>query len=406
MIRLAVLFRRLGPYHLARLRATASLFDLTAIEYSNVDSTYNWEVIPGATGFRRTTLFSNDDFHHHSRSALMGTIGEALSRTRSEVVAIPGWGDRCSRATLLWCIRNRIPVVMMSDSLQWLGQRRWWKELIKRHLLSSVSAGLAAGIQHRAYLEGLGLPGNSIFLGFDVVDNDYFIGEARKVRDAADEFRMRHQLPRHYFLASSRFVPQKNLDGLLKAYAEYRRLCTIHDPQPANQQPWDLVLLGDGPLRSSIFNLRAALGLADCVHLPGFKQYGELPVYYALASAFIMPSLSETWSLSVNEAMACGLPVIVSTRCGCASELVVEARNGCVIDPKDLSEFARVMVSISRLPNESLRLMGQASSDIIANWGTDRFSSSMKSAAETALRFGPRSGTLAGRWLLNLLVGR
>ena len=227
----------------------------------------------------------------------------------------------------------------------------------------------------------------------------------------------RHQLPCHYFLASSRFVPKKNLDGLLKAYSRYRQLAAATDNGQQDNKttgptvvsgpvvPWSLVILGDGPLRSSIIHLRSSLGLDDHVHLTGFKQYAELPVYYALASAFIMPSLSETWSLAVNEAMACGLPVVVSSRCGCAGELVQEGVNGFIFDPYNINQLASLMLKISTF-DFPLSAFGNASLAIISNWGTDRFSSSMKSAADTALRVGPCPGTLVGRWLLNLLVGR
>ncbi len=87
---------------------------------------------------------------------------------------------------------------------------------------------------------------------------------------------------------------------------------------PPNPEMWDLVLLGDGPLKPTLLKLISSLGLESCVHLPGFKQYDELPVYLGLAETFIHASTTEQWGLVVNEAMASGLPVLVSNRCGCA----------------------------------------------------------------------------------------
>src|SRR5207244_4064698 len=102
----------------------------------------------------------------------------------------------------------------------------------------------------------------------------------------------------------------KNLPRLLEAFAGYRRL--------AGDAAWELVLLGDGPLRPELVALLKDLELDGHVLLPGFKQYDELPAYYGLAGAFIHASTTEQWGLVVNEAMASGLPVLVSDRCGCA----------------------------------------------------------------------------------------
>jgi glycosyltransferase involved in cell wall biosynthesis len=362
-------------------------------------------MIQGDLGFRRRTLFSEDDFHRHSTSKILSVVGDALSQAQPEAVAIAGWSERCSLAALHWCNKNRVPAIVMSDSPEWIVKRRWWKEAVKRQLLRSVSAGLAAGNAHRTYLVGLGLQRDRIFLGFDIVDNEYFAREAENVRNNAADFRRRLQLPHHYFLASSRFVPKKNIEGLLTAYATYRRLSSPRKPALAEQEPWDLVLLGDGPLKPLVDQTILDLGLRDYVHTPGFIQYGRLPAYYALAGAFVMPSLSETWGLTVNEAMACGLPVVVSTRCGCATELVVQGKNGYIMEPWKLGDFARILADLSRLSETDLLQMGRESVGIIAKWGPDLFASSLQSAAATAVIVGPRDGSLARNCLLRLLIG-
>src|SRR5436305_609696 len=82
--------------------------------------------------------------------------------------------------------------------------------------------------------------------------------------------------------APARFIEEKNLSTLIEAYAKYRRRSEI-----AAKVPWDLVLLGDGPLRETLSSQVSTLNLNEHVHLPGFEPYDELPVYYALASAFV-----------------------------------------------------------------------------------------------------------------------
>jgi glycosyltransferase involved in cell wall biosynthesis len=146
--------------------------------------------------------------------------------------------------------------------------------------------------------------------------------------------------------------------------------------------------------------------LQDYVVMPGFKQYSELPIYYGLAKAFVHASTTEQWGLVVNEAMASGLPVLVSSRCGCATDLVTEDVNGFLFDPYDVHGLARRMVDICRLTDAQRSAMGRESKRIIAQWGPERFASGFRAAAEKALEVGPKSGGLIERILRGTLALR
>jgi glycosyltransferase involved in cell wall biosynthesis len=165
------------------------------------------------------------------------------------------------------------------------------------------------------------------------------------------------------------------------------------------------VLLGDGPLKSDLCRLVSDLGLNACVHLPGFKQYHELPVYYGLASAFVHASTTEQWGLVVNEAMASGLPVLVSNRCGCAQDLVKDGTNGFTFDPCNVEQMAELMARTSGLGSR-LSEFGAASARIISQWGPERFASGLKSAVESAMGVGPKRAGIVDRFLLRALFDR
>ena len=140
---------------------------------------------------------------------------------------------------------------------------------------------------------------------------------------------------------------------------------------------------GDGGLCPALESRISALGLATSVLLPGFKQYPDLPAYYGLAGAFIHPSRTEPWGLVVNEAMASGLPVLVSNRCGCARELVSHGDNGFQFDPTDVAAAAGYMMQIAHDHQQRLAAMGQASRNRIGQWGPDRFARGLRDAAES-----------------------
>ena len=166
-----------------------------------------------------------------------------------------------------------------------------------------------------------------------------------------------------------------------------------------------MVLVGDGPLRETLNTQLSTLNLHDHVQMPGFKQYGELPAYYGLASAFIHASTTEQWGLVVNEAMATGLPVLVSDRCGCATDLVKEGVNGFTFDPYNIEQLAQLMVRISAF-NFQLSASGNASREIISHWGVDRFASGLKTAVETVIGAGRVKPTLFQRVLLKALLAK
>jgi len=401
-VKIAVIFHRFGPYHFARLRAAGRLLQIVGIESSGVDETYAWDVVAGADSFQRMTLFDRADAQKLPAGEVVSRIRSALDTVHPAAVVIPGWADSAALGALRWCVQNHVPAIIMSESTAWDDSRVWWKESVKRSIVGLCSTALVGGTPHADYIAGLGMPRERIFLGYDAVDNGYFAERAAEVRGQRSEVRKKHGLPERYFLASARFIEKKNLFRLIEAYASYRKLSSISSLPSTNFAPWDLVLLGDGPLRADLCRLVSDLSLQRSVHMPGFKQYDELPVYYGLADAFVHASTTEQWGLVVNEAMASGLPVLVSNRCGCAPDLVQEGRNGFTFDPYNIEQLAGLMRKISSF-KFPLSIFGNASREIIANCGPDRFGQGLQAAVEKALQE-QRSRTIsvnrAMLWLL------
>ena len=184
-------------------------------------------------------------------------------------------------------------------------------------------------------------------------------------------------------------------------------------------------MLGDGELKAQLLAHCQKLGLhaiesapwevsssskiqnpkSKIVYFPGFRQIGELPRFYAHAGAFVHASTTEQWGLVVNEAMACGLPVIVSNRVGCAQDLVQEGVNGFTFDPYNVEPLAGLMRKVSAT-DFPLSAFGDASRTIIADWGPERFASGLKQAVDCALKVGPKRASLLQRLILRALLWR
>ena len=392
-MKILILFERFGPYHHARLRALGKVADTLALEISAIDDTYAWEKVERTEGFRKITLLDQPRTGQ-SHSALFRDIQVKIEEFQPDVIAVPGWSVAWSLFTIRQALRRDIPVVMMSESQKIDFQRFVFAEKLKRRVVKLCDAGLAGGTPHKEYLKDLGIPEDSLFTPYDVVDNHYFRAESARARKKAGALRKKLRLPQKYFLSSFRFIEKKNPIRLLKAFARYRK---------EKPKGWKLVLLGDGPLRRPIEKEIETLGLEGDVALPGFKQYGELPSYYALASAFILPSTTEQWGLVVNEAMACGLPVLVSERCGCAMDLVGNGENGFVFNPFNEEELAGLMLKMSQGSIDLVR-MGRQSLERIKDWAPQNFAASLKKACEKAVENHRRPKSLATRTLASVSV--
>src|SRR6266540_3737219 len=374
---IAVVFHHIGPYHHARLNAAASRLSVTGFEWL-AKAHDAWGKAGSDARYHKVSL-SPEAAHNNLGSAqLQRAFWSALEQANPDVVAVNGWNNFGSLVAADCCVRRGIPMVVMSESARQDEPRTWWKEMIKRRVVGVYSAALVGGQRHVEYLVELGMPRDSIFTGYDVVDNAYFRRRAEEVRSQKSDVRKQYGLSENYFLASARFIEKKNLPTLIRAYAAYRQ-----KSEASGNPPWDVVLLGDGPLREALNSQLSTLNLHAHVHLPGFKPYDELPVYYALANAFVHASTTEQWGLVVNEAIASGLPVIISNRCGCAPELV--NGNGFTFDPTNEDELATRLLEMASLSDEERKHLSDNSNRIAANFAPERFGEGLERAASVAM---------------------
>ncbi len=385
-MQLLVIFDNFGPYHLARLAATRTLGEKEGISVRGLEAMatyaeYDWNTL-GSPGRRREKIVTLSGGSKSQRAlglSAVPLIWRTLNRLRPDALAICGYKGVLPLAALLWAKAHGKIAIMMSESSHRDKARSALQEWGKRHLVRRFDAALVGGKSQKAYAALLGIPEERIYTGYDAVDNEHFSRGAARARQEAKSLRQELGLPPAYFLAVSRFIDKKNLPFLIEAYVRHRTL---------SRTPWDLVLCGSGPLEAVL--REKARGLPG-VHFPGFKQAQELPIYYGLASAFVVPSSHfEQWGLVVNEAMACGLPVLVSRQCGCAPDLVQEGVNGFTFDPRDVEALARLMARMSS-GELNLAAMGEASRKIVSAYSPETFGANLLAACKESLE--ARGGT-------------
>lgn len=384
-VRAAFLVQRLGPYHHARMSAWEILRGgaVNVIEFRPADSVYAWAAVETGGSYRRVPTQSRPE------------LRAALEKIEPQVVVCVGYADPEIHQAMTWALARRIPLVTCSDSTFEDERRSWLKEEFKRGIVGAFDAALVAGERARGYLEHLRFDPRHCFQPWDVVDNAYFARGAQHARDHAAATRARLKLPTRYFLCVARFVPKKNLERLISAYAGY--------VAKAGENSCALVLSGTGPLEARLRAQVAAAGLDASVHFAGFLQYPDLPACYGLADALVLPSVSDQWGLVVNEAMASGLPVLVSNRCGCVPDLVRNEENGFSFDPENMAELTACLAKIAGLDGDVRAAMGRRSRQRIESFSCVAFAGGLEAAIACALdrprgRASPLTRGLVG-WL-------
>lgn len=377
-MKVVVHWPRYGPLHVNRMRAAHQVLaahghEAVAVEVASDDAVYDWRQEATPTPFVRHTIFPGQNYDRISPRDHDRAMREMLDRLDPGAVLIHSYSTPDARAALSWCRRNRRVAVCMAESKASDAPRVAWREAVKRHLVRQFDAAQASGTPGARYHAALGIPPERIFVGYSVVDNDYFAEAAARVR--ADPASVTHlpglDDPSPFFFASARFIERKDLPTLLHAYADYRSRAA---------DPWRLVLLGDGVLRPLVERILAERG-AEGVTLAGWQQIDTLPAYYARASAFVHTATTDQWGLVVNEAMATGLPVVVSTGAGCHEDLVEVGRNGFTFEPGDRDGLARHLYHVAH--EADLDAMRRHALDVIGRFPLERFGTSLLAAIES-----------------------
>ena len=306
------------------------------------------------------TLLPDSSWHEAGQLRLAILLWRHLSRLRPKLLLIPGYYTLPALNAALWCKLHRCTAVMMTESTADDHPRSALKERFKSLLIRILfDWAICGGGAHRRYLRVLGFPADRVADFYDVVDNDFF-----RRRAAAIQKQPRSStLPADYFLYVGRLAPEKNVEMLLKSWLDYR----------TSGGTWSLVLVGDGSSMADLRSNAAASPFASDVHFAGLRTSTELPEFYALASCFVLPSSREPWGLVVNEAMASGLPVLVSSSCGCAENLIDAGRNGFTFSPSDQPHLSSLLWHIEAMDPVRRSEMGNCSRQLIQRYSPSAF---------------------------------
>jgi glycosyltransferase involved in cell wall biosynthesis len=270
-------------------------------------------------------------------------VGRALGAAAPDAILCGGYNYFASWQALRWARSHGVPFLLWSESHAHESRRpRPAVEFLKDSFLRKCSGFVVPGRAAFEYLRDHRINDGIIFTAPNAVDNEFFSAGAAEARENAAMRRTDLDLPRRYFLFAGRLVREKGVFELLSAYAKLKEQV---------RREIGLVFVGDGESRKQLQAQAAAISSSSgVIKFAGFAHREQLAAYYGLAEMLILPTYSDTWGLVVNEAMACGLPVILSSAAGCGVDLVRDGWNGLTIPPRDVSSLAAAMESLASDP--------------------------------------------------------
>ena len=283
-------------------------------------------------------------------------ILRTIQSYRPDIVNLTGYYDLASLIVLWYCKLKGIKTVLSNESTNGDHTRNFSKELFKSLFIIKLFDGFFNfGQQSKEYMLALGAKASQMLVNRNCVDNQLL----EEIYNENYQQRVSKQsslnLPKHNFIFVGRLIEFKNLFKLLDAFKIAQK-----------NEDWGLIILGDGELKSTLKQYAQDLEVKNVFFFEGVN-WQQVPQYLSLSDVLVLPSFSEPWGLVVNEAMACGLPVAVSNKCGCAAELVKESENGFTFNPENVNEIAETLVKFMDKKLDLVK-MGEASKKIIQEY--------------------------------------
>jgi glycosyltransferase involved in cell wall biosynthesis len=321
-----------------------------------------WSVEPRhrSVELRGVSLPGASRLVHHDYPVTPG-IWRELRLLAPDVVVVSGWSTFAAQAALAWCRARGVPYVLLVVSHD-QGPRAGWRAAVKGAVVPRLVRGaagvLAVGSLARDSVLARGAAPDGIRVFANTIDVASFAERADQLAGRRHELRAAFGLTSDdvAVLSVSRLAPEKRHDLLVRAVAAAR------DPRLA------LVLVGDGPERSALERLAADLGVR--LTLAGDRPWEEVVEAYVAADVFALLSERETWGVVVNEAAACGLPLVLSDRVGAAADLLCDGENGVLVPAGDVEAAAAALARLAA-DADLRRAAGARSREIVSGWGYD-----------------------------------
>jgi len=303
------------------------------------------------------------------------TLPLRLIRENYDVVITDGWFNfACQAAFFVSKMMGKSYIIWSRSTMYEQSLLRWTSLPLVNLMVRHSDACITPGKRAKEYLVYLGADEKKIFTATNTVDVDHFRRVSRLSTEDKREIKQSLGIKtRRVILYVGRLIEKKGVGYLIEAYSLLRR----------EYDDVSLLILGYGYKRGELKKLCQSQNIPD-VCFANHVETDEMPKFYGIADLFVLPSRRDIWGLVLNEAMACGLPVITTKKVGASVDLVRQGVNGWVVpeeNPAALYGAIRRIVTSSSLRQK----MGQESSRIIRRFSIDNAANGFLSAIEYAM---------------------
>lgn len=281
----------------------------------------------------------------HFTGIITPNLIQEIEGFNPDAIWVWGWSFQ-SHLKVMRYFKGKIPIWFRGDSI--IGEtsksfktvaRKWVLTWIYKH----IDKAFYVGQRNKEYYHEFGLNESQLIKAHHSIDNNRFSALSVNDKVVLKNLKQELEIKENDFviLFAGKLEPRKNpsfLESLGKRI---------------EQEEIKLVIVGNGPLETQ---LKLELAQSKNVKFLDFQNQTQMPIIYRLANLYLLPSLSETWGLGMNEALACGTPVAASKHCGGAADLVNQ-KNGFIFDPKEgVDNFLQKLYIFRDLPKVDFRM--------------------------------------------------
>jgi glycosyltransferase involved in cell wall biosynthesis len=290
-----------------------------------------------------TCLFPEESFQDISVNDLKKALFSKLDEINPDIVITGSIVFFSGALGIRWAKHNKKKFIMFDDAKPSRVKRNFFVQWVKDLITKQIDGLWLPSKEYDEEYTNLNSSKVLFFHGYNCIDNQLF------------KFKSKKEMNCMVIICVARLVPIKNLNNLLKAWK-------LVETKKTN---YKLVIIGDGPEFDTLNKLKLDLEMETVVFL-GAIPNTDIPTYFFNANAFILPSLSESWGLVVNEALAAGLPVLLSDKINASKSLLRDGVNGYSYNPLSISDMTDRIMDYISLDQESKKNMSNSSLEIIS----------------------------------------
>lgn len=356
--KVAIITNLPSPYRIPLFEKLAKAFDLKVYflhlkaEHRKWDvklgDKFDYELLPGyALKYRGHGMLVNYDINF--------SVIDKIQKENFDAIIIGGYVSFTVKIVLFLCKLKKIPFILWSGSTLYDEAqlfRKIYSPVIKL-IIKFSDAFVAYGTWAKEYIMSFNVPSEKVFIAINVGNVDYFLEESKKLTGQKDSIKQKLGIKSKYNLlyVGQLIKERKGVEYLVDAFIKLKK----------ENKDLGLVVVGDGPQKEELEEMCHGI---DNVYFTDFIQPDELPLYYAAADIFVIPSFYDRFSIVLSEAMASGLPAISTNKNAATVDLIEDGINGYVVEERSSEDIYNKLMSMLQDP-ENLKKMGENAKNTI-----------------------------------------